>query len=88
MVGRELAAALAGHKVVAPSHTAVDIVDAAVVERIVSQEKPDFIINAAAIIDVGALERDPAMGKRVNTDGAAHIAHAAAGAAIAHLLVS
>jgi len=87
MVGRELARALAAHEVVAPPRSRADSTDAVAVERTVAEEKPDFIINAAAIIDVGALERDPAMGKRVNTDGAAHIAHAA-GAGIAHLLVS
>ena len=37
---------------------------------------------------MGALERDPALGKLVNTDGAAHIARAAAGEGVAHLLIS
>ena len=88
MVGRELARALAAHEVVVPPHSRADITDSSSVERVVAEEKPDFIINAAAIIDVGALESDPDLGKRVNTDGAAHIAHSAAGAGIAHLLVS
>jgi len=88
MVGMELAHALASHTIVAPPHSRVDITDTASVGRVVAEEKPDFIINAAAIIDVGALERDPALGKRVNTDGAANVARAAAGAGIAHLFVS
>ena len=88
MVGRELANALMAHKVVAPLHSRVDVTNTASVERAVAEEKLDFIINAAAIIDVNTLERDPELGKRINTDGAAHIARAAAGAGIAHLLVS
>src|SRR3989344_8918166 len=88
MVGRELANACSAHTVVSPPRSRADITDASSVGRVVAEEKPDFIINAAAIIDVGALERDPALGKRVNTDGAANVARAAAGAGIAHLFVS
>ncbi|MDO8518328.1 MAG: sugar nucleotide-binding protein [bacterium] len=88
MVGCELAHALAHHSIVAPPHTQVDIADAVAVERVVEEEKPDFIINAAAIIDVGALERDPALGARINVQGAENIARAAVAHAIPQLLVS
>lgn len=88
MVGKELALALAEHTVASPTHTRVDIADAAAVGHAVTEEKPDFIINAAAIIDVNILERDPELGKRINTGGAAHVARAAAEAGIAHLFVS
>ncbi len=88
MIGRELVSALSAHTVAAPPHARTDIADAAAVREAVAEEKPDIIINVAAIIDVNMLERDPELGGRINIDGAAHIARAAAGAGIAHLLVS
>ena len=88
MVGRELAKAFAHHSVIAPTHAQVDIGDATMVERVVVQEKPDFTINAAAIIDVGALERDPALGVRINVQGAENIARAATARAVPHILIS
>ncbi len=88
MVGKELTHALLYHTVVAPSHEQIDIADAAAVERKVAEEKPDFIINAAAIIDMSAVERDQALGTRVNAEGAAAIARAASIYAVPQLLVS
>ena len=88
MIGRELVSALSAHAVAAPPHARTDIADAVAVREAVAEEKPDIIINVAAIIDVNMLERDPELGGRINIDGAAHIARAAAGAGIAHLLVS
>lgn len=88
MIGRELVLALSAHTVAAPPHARTDIADAVAVRRAVAEEKPDIIINAAALIDVNRLERDPESGKRINADGAAHIARAAAGAGTAQLLVS
>lgn len=88
MVGRELAHALAAHQVVAPSHTEVDIADEKSVGRSVDTEKPDFIINAAGNIDVGAIERDPISAERTNVQGAAVIACAAAQRAVPQLFMS
>ncbi len=88
MVGQELVRALRGHHVIAPSHIQLDITDEAAVERVVMQEKPNFIINAAAIIDVGAIEQNPALGVRINVQGAAAVARAAAMHGVSQLLVS
>lgn len=88
MVGSELTCALSSHEVVAPPHTHVDISDATAVEQIIAKENPNFIINAAAIINMSAIEQDPASAMRVNVMGAAAIAHAAAKAATPQLLVS
>src|SRR3989344_3675242 len=64
MVGRELANACSAHTVVSPPRSRADITDSSSVERVVAEEKPDFIINAAAIIDVGALEIPPSRTRR------------------------
>ena len=88
MAGRELVRALSAHTVVAPPHAHTDIADAAAVRKTVAEEKPDFIINAAALIDVNMLERDPQSGRLINTGGAARVARAAAETGIAQLLVS
>lgn len=88
MIGRELIHALAHHTVVAPSHADTDITDAAAVKRLIAKEKPGFIINAAAIIDMQAIKKDPVFAKRVNVQGAAAVAHAAAHHAIPQLLLS
>jgi dTDP-4-dehydrorhamnose reductase len=66
----------------------VDITDVTAVEKIIADEKPDFIINAAAIINMNTIEQNPALGRRVNVQGATAIARAAAARAIPQLFVS
>ncbi len=88
MVGRELIRALENHTVVAPSHAQVDITDTALIEQLIVDEKPDFIINAAAIINMNAIEQDSSFATRVNVQGASAIAHTAAAHSIPQLLVS
>ncbi len=78
MVGKELSLALAGHTVVAPLHSQVDITDSAAIERLVAAEKPDFVINAAAIINVDKAEENPELARQINALGAESIARAAA----------
>ncbi len=78
MLGREFLNALTDYRVVAPSRASVDITDKIAVDRIVVESRPDFIINAAAIIDVNAIEEQPEIAKGVNVDGAGFIAQAAA----------
>lgn len=88
MVGREFIHALAAHTVVAPKSICVDITDVKAVEQIVANERPDFIINAAGIIDVNVIEQNPALAERVNVEGAAIIGRAAAAHAVPQLLMS
>ena len=62
------------HQVIAPSHAQVDLSDFSSLTRIILAEKIDVIINAAAIVDVNALEKNPEAGLRTNADGAGNIA--------------
>jgi dTDP-4-dehydrorhamnose reductase len=78
LLGKELQGALGAHTVLAPSHTDVDIADEAEVTRIIDDTKPDLVINAAAYINVNALEHDPLVGERINEQGAGVVARVAA----------
>lgn len=54
-----------------------DVTDAAVVNRVLSQKRPDTIIHAAAYTDVDAAETETARADAVNCGGAANVASAA-----------
>jgi dTDP-4-dehydrorhamnose reductase len=66
---------------------ACDARDAAAVGRVFDQARPDVVVHAAALADVAACERDPALAWAVNVEGAAVIAAAArrVGAHLVHL---
>src|SRR4051794_15828628 len=89
MLGRAVTAAARrlGHDVVALAHAQLDITDAAHVERIVAAAEPRAIVNCAAWTDVDGAEASEARARRVNGDGAGHVARAAAetGARIVHV---
>jgi nucleoside-diphosphate-sugar epimerase len=53
-----------------------DLTDAAQVERVVSETKPDVIVHLAAFIPP-LIYRHPAMGRKVNVDATAALVHAA-----------
>ncbi|HOJ34462.1 MAG TPA: dTDP-4-dehydrorhamnose reductase [Candidatus Hydrogenedentes bacterium] len=55
----------------------VDIADLPAVERILSQDKPDLVVNAAAYTDVEGAETHPEEAFRVNELGARTVATAA-----------
>lgn len=57
---------------------AVDIADAVTIRRIVRDARPDIVIHGAAWTDVDGCERDPERADRVNGQGAANVAAAAA----------
>jgi dTDP-4-dehydrorhamnose reductase len=88
MLGRDFTAAALdrGHEVVALAHSALDITDSASVEQAVAQHQPDVIVNCAAFTDVDGAEDDERGAMRVNDEGAALLAAAAAsiGAKIVH----
>jgi dTDP-4-dehydrorhamnose reductase len=69
-----------------PSHAECDISDAAAVQALVDQVKPDVIFNAAAYTDVDRAESEPERSHAINAVGAENLARAAAGrdAAIVH----
>ncbi len=54
----------------------VDITNAMADTNLITELKPDVVVNAAAIADVDFAEREPDLAGRVNADGARHIAQA------------
>ena len=88
MLGRDFSAAARerGHDVVGLAHSALDITDSASVERAISLHAPDVVVNCAAYTDVDGAEADERGAMRVNDEGAASLAAAAAsvGAKIVH----
>jgi dTDP-4-dehydrorhamnose reductase len=88
MLGRDfmMAAREHGHEVVGLDHAALDITDSSSVERAVVLHEPDVVVNCAAFTDVDGAEADEGSAMRVNDEGAALLAAAAAsvGAKIVH----
>jgi dTDP-4-dehydrorhamnose reductase len=80
MLGRDfmIAAHEHGHDVIGLDHAALDITDPAVVERAISRYQPDVVVNCAAYTDVDGAESDERGAMRVNDEGAALLASAAA----------
>ena len=80
MLGRDfmIAARDRGHEVIGLGHSALDITNAASVDRVVSQHDPDVVVNCAAFTDVDGAEADERGAMRVNDEGAALLAAAAA----------
>lgn len=78
-VGRAvIAAAPAGAAITAVGHDELDIGDADAVELLVRETAPDLIVNGAAYTAVDNAEREPELARRVNAQGAANLARAAA----------
>jgi dTDP-4-dehydrorhamnose reductase len=67
------------------SHSELDIADRAAVRDGILSLRPEVIFNCA-VVGVDECERDPALARRVNVDGPAHLAEAAEeiGAAVVH----
>lgn len=77
MLGREFADGLRpGRDVLGLTHADCDVTDAGRVTDAVRDASPQIVVNAAALIDVAACERDPARAHAVNADGARHVADA------------
>lgn len=74
-------------KAQAAGRETIDITDRASVERAVAAARPAIVINCAAVTDLVLCERDPAATRRVNVDGVANlaVAAAAAGALLVHI---
>ncbi len=66
-----------GWGIVAVDRDALDITDAAAVQKVVQSAQPDLIINAAAYTGVDKAEEEVARAYAVNADGAANLATAA-----------
>ena len=88
MLGTDVvAAAAAGHDVVALTRGDLDITDSDAVRLAVRDVQPDAVINCAAWTDVDAAEAAEAQATLINGDGAGHVAAAAAsvGAHVVHV---
>jgi dTDP-4-dehydrorhamnose reductase len=87
-VGQAVGKAAPAHaELIALAHADLDIGDAGAVEDQVSAAKPDVIVNAAAYTAVDRAENEPDAARRVNAEGPANLARAAAaiGARLIHL---
>jgi dTDP-4-dehydrorhamnose reductase len=80
MLGRDVTAACHArdHEVVALAHSALDITSPLALEEAVTRYEPDAVVNCAAFTDVDGAEDDEAGAMRVNDEGAALLAAAAA----------
>jgi dTDP-4-dehydrorhamnose reductase len=80
MLGREVTAAChrRRNEVVALAHPALDVVDSAAVDDAIARYEPDAVVNCAGFTDVERAEDDEASAMRVNDEGAAVVAAAAA----------
>jgi len=76
-----------GWEAVAPSRADMDITDASACARVVAAASPDWVIHCAGFTKVDPAESEPDEAMRVNRDGSANVARAAAdaGAGIAHI---
>jgi len=87
-LGRALRATVPhGVALAAPAEADFDILDAAMVARVVSEHRPDLVINAAAYTAVDKAEGDLEAAHAVNATAAGTLARAAAdiGAAYVHI---
>ncbi len=66
------------YKILAPTHAELDITDRASVNSYFLQHTPDVVVHLAALSNTGYCEQNPDESYRVNVEGAANIARAAA----------
>jgi dTDP-4-dehydrorhamnose reductase len=76
-VGAEVVKCLGDHDVLAAAHDVLDLADRDQVDEVVSTFRPDAVVNAAAITNVDACERDPELAFAVNALGVRNLAVAA-----------
>jgi dTDP-4-dehydrorhamnose reductase len=80
MLGRDflIAARERDHDVVGLDHAALDISDPRAVDDAISAHRPEAVVNCAAYTDVDGAESDEQTAMRINDEGAAMVAAAAA----------
>ena len=86
-VGARVVECLGDHEVLAAAHDVLDLADREQVEQVVGTFRPDAVVNAAAMTNVDACERDPERAFAVNALGVRNLAVAAerAGAHVVHI---
>jgi dTDP-4-dehydrorhamnose reductase len=76
-LGSDLALAAAGrHELIKPRHADLDVTDADGVSKLVTADRPDAVVNAAAFHKVELCEEDPVRAFAVNAVGALNVARA------------
>jgi dTDP-4-dehydrorhamnose reductase len=65
-----------GHETVLAEHSRLDVTDAAAVQRLISREKPDAVIQCAGYTRVDDAEHQEAQALAVNRDGVANLVRA------------
>jgi dTDP-4-dehydrorhamnose reductase len=80
MLGRDVLAAAerAGHEAVGYARADVDVTDAGAVQRALTAEQPDVVVNCAAYTNVDGAEEDERAATDLNGDAAGELAAAAA----------
>jgi dTDP-4-dehydrorhamnose reductase len=68
----------AGAAVIAPTRSELDITDAAQIDAVIAEHRPDVVLNAAAYTAVDAAEQDEPNADRINHIGAGLLAEALA----------
>ena len=82
MLGQELTRQLCklpttDYKLSLTDREEMDITDNKAVDKLISAEKPDYIVHAAAYVEVDKAEQEKALCKKINVDGTKNIALAA-----------
>lgn len=90
LLGREVVRQLGerGHESVACDRRMLDITDAVRAREVVLRAETDAVLHCAAFTNVDAAESSPDEAFRVNVDGTAHVASAAAAAGARFVCVS
>jgi dTDP-4-dehydrorhamnose reductase len=90
MLGHDVRAATqaAGHEAVAVPRAELDVADRVAVDSVVTDARPDIVVNCAAWTDVDGAEADHQRALAVNGPGAGQVARAAAAAGAWTLQVS
>src|SRR5690606_13958421 len=80
LLGREAVRQLRerGHDPIACDRRMLDITDARAANAVVGAERPDAILHCAAFTNVDGAEAEPDVARKVNVDGTANVALAAA----------
>ncbi len=88
-LGRDVvrAAAERGHHVAGLDHAHLDIADPSAMDRVLSAERPDAIVNCAAYTDVDGAQADPETAMAINGRAPGHLATSAtrSGARLVHV---
>lgn len=80
MLGRDVAAVADAehHEVIALDREALDVTNERAVHRVIEQELPRVVVNCAAYTSVDLAQENEWEAKRINAEGAGHVAAAAA----------